>query len=70
MPPHLVSIVQPCEIYFMLTGDALLADPEAKHVGNADDGVGWFVAVPALMQPAPLREFEIPVKIPIKIPGT
>ncbi|TFK91580.1 hypothetical protein K466DRAFT_596002 [Polyporus arcularius HHB13444] len=34
----------------------------APKGGDEDDGVGWFVAVPALMKPAPLN-------INVPIPG-
>ncbi len=38
------------------------ADDVEARKGDEDDGVGWFVAVPALMKPAPIN-------INVPIPG-
>ncbi len=48
--------------YAHLTIQLEEARAAAPKGGDEDDGVGWFVAVPALMKPAPLN-------INVPIPG-
>ena len=42
-------------------------DRVAVRQGDEDDGVGWFVAVPELMKPAPGLNINVPIPgIPCK----
>ncbi|KAM5544689.1 hypothetical protein V8D89_001587 [Ganoderma adspersum] len=38
------------------------AEPVEARQGDEDDGVGWFVAVPALMKPGPV---DLTINVPI-----
>ncbi|KAL7278317.1 hypothetical protein ACG7TL_008293 [Trametes sanguinea] len=37
------------------------AAPVEARQGDEDDGVGWFVAVPALMKPGPAINVNLPI---------
>ncbi|CDO72011.1 hypothetical protein BN946_scf184943.g46 [Trametes cinnabarina] len=37
------------------------AAPVEARQGDTDDGVGWFVAVPALMKPGPAINVNLPI---------
>ncbi|OSC99592.1 hypothetical protein PYCCODRAFT_1470097 [Trametes coccinea BRFM310] len=57
----LVAVMAAVAYASPIANPAAEAAPVEARQGDEDDGVGWFVAVPALMKPGPAINVNLPI---------